>query len=191
MRQSGRGWTAEAVAVLALMAPCGAAAQENAEVRRDPQRLIVSIPDRKLALLDPAGRVLKTYDVAVGAAVSPTPTGTFEIVNRVPNPTYYHRGKVIRPGKANPVGTRWMGLSIKGFGIHGTNVPRSIGHAASHGCVRMRNSDVEELFDLVRTGDIVELRGERDEAVSQLFAAPDLIAAAKAAAEMSGAVSAE
>ncbi len=171
MRRIGTGRTAEAVAAMALFIPCGMAAQETAERRREPQRIIVSIPDRKLALVDSTGRVLKTYEVAVGAPVSPTPTGTFEVVNRVANPTYYHSGKLIPAGKGNPVGTRWMGLSKKSFGIHGTNVPRSIGRAASHGCVRLRNRDVEELFELVRTGDIVELRAERDEFISQLFAA--------------------
>jgi lipoprotein-anchoring transpeptidase ErfK/SrfK len=73
------------------------------------------------------------------------------------NPTYSHDGKVVKPGPSNPVGTRWMGLGYKGYGIHGTNHPESIGHAASHGCIRMRNHDVEELFELVRVGDEVEL----------------------------------
>ena len=80
-----------------------------------------------------ATKVAEKSNVAVGAAVSPSPTGAFKIVNRIPRPTYYHPGKVIGPGKSNPLGTRWLGLSIKGFGIHGTNVPRSIGRAASHG----------------------------------------------------------
>ena len=64
---------------------------------------------------------------------------------------------VIPPGKANPLGTRWIGLSRKGYGIHGTNNPRSIGRRASHGCIRMRNRDVEELFEMVAVGDRVEI----------------------------------
>jgi lipoprotein-anchoring transpeptidase ErfK/SrfK len=67
---------------------------------------------------------------------------------------------VVPPGKWNPLGTRWLGLSRKGYGIHGTNAPKSIGKAASHGCIRLRNSDIEELFDLVSVGDAVELVGE-------------------------------
>ena len=59
---------------------------------------------------------------------------------------------------------------MKGFGIHGTNVPRSIGKAASHGCIRLRNRDVEALFEMVSVGDWVEIRGERDEFVAQVFA---------------------
>ena len=54
-----------------------------------------------------------------------------------------------------------MGISAPGYGIHGTNVPASIGKNASHGCIRLRNSDIEQLFKLVEVGDQVELYGER------------------------------
>ena len=115
------------------------------------------------------GRVLKVYPVAVGAAVSPSPTGMLRIVNKVIGPTYYHKGNMIGPGKSNPLGDRWMGLNQKGYGIHGTNVPSSIGKAASHGCIRMGKHDVEELFSLVRVGDVVEIHGERDALVAGVF----------------------
>jgi lipoprotein-anchoring transpeptidase ErfK/SrfK len=131
--------------------------------------LIVSIPDRKLALTQD-GRVLRVYSVAVGAAVSPSPTGTLKIINKVPNPTYYHRGTVIAPGKSNPLGNRWIGLDAKGYGIHGTNVPSSIGKAASHGCIRLGKQDVEDLFNRVQVGDVVEIHGQRDQQVAQVFA---------------------
>ena len=132
------------------------------------RRIVVSIPDRKLALVE-NGKVVKVYGTAVGAPNTPSPTGTFQIVQRVPNPTWYHAGKVVGPGKNNPVGTRWIGLSEKGYGIHGTNAPGSIGHNVSHGCIRMRNRDVEELFGLVKIGDVVELHGEVDEVIAQIF----------------------
>ncbi len=143
----------------------------TAEALCDPapeRRIVVSIPDRKLALIE-NGRLVKTYRTAVGAPASPTPSGVYTIVQRIPNPTWYGPGKVVGPGKQNPIGTRWMGLSLAGYGIHGTNVPRSIGWRASHGCVRMRNSDVEDLFERVRVGDVVELHGERDERIAQIF----------------------
>jgi lipoprotein-anchoring transpeptidase ErfK/SrfK len=130
--------------------------------------VLISIPDRKLAVIED-GEVIATFPVAVGAAASPSPTGDFQIVNRVSNPTYYRPGTVIPSGKDNPVGTRWVGLSQKGYGIHGTNAPRSVGHAASHGCIRLRNRDVERLFAMVRTGDVVQIRGERDEQVAEVF----------------------
>ncbi len=132
------------------------------------RRNVVSIPDRTLAVIE-AGQVVKVYPVAVGAVVSTSPTGEFKIVNRVTNPGYYHAGKVIPPGKSNPLGNRWMGLSKKGYGIHGTNEPRSIGKAASHGCIRMAKADLEQLFNWARVGDAVEIRGERDSDVAQIF----------------------
>ncbi|MGB8012205.1 MAG: L,D-transpeptidase [Terriglobales bacterium] len=130
--------------------------------------VLVSIPDRKLALFE-NGKVLRIYRVAVGKTSTPSPVGQFKIVNRVSNPTYYHKGQVIGAGKGNPVGTRWMGLSAKGYGIHGTNQPNSIGKAASTGCIRMSKRDLEELFATVNVGDTVEIRAERDEQIAAVF----------------------
>ncbi|MEO7650260.1 MAG: L,D-transpeptidase [Bryobacteraceae bacterium] len=62
-----------------------------------------------------------------------------------------------------------MGLSRTGFGIHGTNNQKSVGHNVSHGCIRMRKADVEELFSLVKIGDEVEMAGERTSALAQIF----------------------
>ena len=83
---------------------------------------------------------------------TPSPEGVFTIANLVENPTWYGPTKVVAAGKGNPVGTRWMGLSAKGYGIHGTNAPRSIGKAASHGCIRMRNADILRLARLLPVG---------------------------------------
>ena|ERR1700722_20405597 len=120
------------------------------------RRLIVNIAARKIVLVED-GKVVKMYPVSVGKRSTPSPSGSFHIASHVAHPTYSHGGKVVKPGPSNPVGTRWMGLGYKGYGIHGTNQPESIGHAASHGCIRMRNHDVEELFALVRVGDEVDL----------------------------------
>ena len=153
----------------------------QAESAVTERRIVVSIPDCKLALMED-GRVVKTYSTAVGAPSSPTPSGTYKIVQRIPNPTWYGPNKkVVGPGKRNPVGTRWMGLSRKGYGIHGTNDPRSIGHNASHGCVRMRNRDVEDLFARVAVGDVVELHGERDADVARIFGGTEMAANALSA----------
>jgi hypothetical protein len=135
---------------------------------RSSRVVLVSIPDRKLAVIED-GNVIATFSIAVGATASPSPTGEFQIVSRVSNPTYYRRGTVIPSGKDNPVGTRWVGLSQKGYGIHGTNAPRSVGRAASHGCIRLRNRDMERLFTMLCVGDVVEIHGERDEQVAQVF----------------------
>lgn len=123
------------------------------------KRVIVSIRDRKLALLD-EGRLVKTYSIAVGAEESPSPTGEFKIVSKVTDPTYYRPGVVITPGPDNPLGNRWLGLDRAHLGIHGTNEPQSIGRAASHGCIRMSKRDVEELFSLAQVGDTVDISDE-------------------------------
>ncbi len=130
--------------------------------------VLISIPDRKLALLE-NGKAVRVYRIAVGKSSTPSPAGEFKIVNRVSNPTYYHKGQVIAAGKGNPIGTRWMGLSAKGYGIHGTNQPNSIGKAASTGCIRMSKRDLEELFALVDVGDKVQIRAERDEQIAAVF----------------------
>jgi lipoprotein-anchoring transpeptidase ErfK/SrfK len=164
-----------ALAGVMLMAVAEALAQDNNT--KPARRIIVSIPDRKLAVMED-GRVVRVFDTAVGAPKSPSPTGIFKIVNSIADPTWYSKGKVVGPGKCNPIGTRWLGLSVKGYGIHGTNVPSSIGRNVSHGCIRMRNRDVEELFQMVAVGDQVELHGERDAELTRIFGTPALVASA-------------
>lgn len=160
-----------ALLVLSLTLSATAACAQNSEDQskaHTERRIVVSIPDRKLALIE-NGRVVKLYDVAVGAPVSPSPTGEFQIAQRLENPTYYKPAIVIGPGVGNPLGTRWIGLSVKGFGIHGTDRPDSIGHNASHGCIRLRNRDIEDLFARVKVGDRVSLIAERSDEVAQIF----------------------
>jgi lipoprotein-anchoring transpeptidase ErfK/SrfK len=172
---------ARLVLAILMLGAARAHAQESGASAQAPQRqILVSLADRKLALIED-GQVLKVYPVAIGRTSAPSPTGTFKIINRVTDPTYYHKGEVIEPGPENPVGTRWIGLSQKGYGIHGTNAPRSIGKAASHGCIRMARKDLEELFSMVRAGDVVEIRGERDSETSEVFGtAPEPVVVATA-----------
>jgi lipoprotein-anchoring transpeptidase ErfK/SrfK len=134
--------------------------------------LLISVADRKLAVIE-HGAVKKIYPIAVGTRATPSPTGSFFIVDRVTDPTYYHPNLVVLPGPHNPLGTRWIGLSEKGYGIHGTNAPKSIGKAASHGCIRMARSDLEELFSQTRVGDKVLILGERDDLTAQVFGTSD------------------
>jgi lipoprotein-anchoring transpeptidase ErfK/SrfK len=107
----------------------------------------------------------RTFGVATGQAIYPTPRGEWHIVVKYKNPWWYPpvqddwaKGlKPVPPGPSNPLGTRWMGLSAPGVGIHGTNNPASIGYSASHGCVRMQVPDAEWLFDHVDIGTIVDI----------------------------------
>lgn len=100
---------------------------------------------------------IKTYSVATGKANS-TPTGEFIIKDKLVDPTWYKSGAVIEPGNsANHLGTRWLGFDMPGYGIHGTTEPHLIGKQVSHGCVRMRNEDVEELYDILPMGTKVAI----------------------------------
>jgi len=164
-----------ALAAASLWATAEALAQEN--LARPARRIVVSIPDRKLAVVE-GSRVVRVFETAVGAPCTPSPTGSFTIVARIPDPTWYGKGKVVPPGKSNPIGPRWLGLSKKGYGIHGTNNPASIGSSASHGCIRLRNSDIKELFELVSLGDEVDLIGERTPETGRIFGAPETVLAA-------------
>ncbi len=162
-----------ATVVAVLAAQAAAQTMTQTPVKRV---IVVSLEDRKLALVED-GQVKKVYSVAVGKPSTPSPIGTFSIERRVANPTYSHNGKVVAPGPNNPVGTRWMGLSIRGYGIHGTNEPHSIGKAASHGCIRMAKADLEELYPMVQVGDSVELVGQRNDETAKLFGAEPIPAA--------------
>jgi lipoprotein-anchoring transpeptidase ErfK/SrfK len=159
-------------AVLATHAMAQTAAKQQAAATvataAHQRTIVVSLEDHKLALVED-GHVVKVYTVAVGKPSTPSPVGTFTIERRVMNPTYSHDGRVVAPGPNNPVGTRWMGLSIHGYGIHGTNAPSSIGKAASHGCIRMGRADLEELYAQVQVGDTVELIGQPNEETAELF----------------------
>ncbi len=153
--------------------------QQSEAGEESKRRVVVSISDRKLAVIED-GRVIKIYPTAVGADATPSPTGLFKIVSRVKDPTWYGpHGKVVAPGKSNPLGDRWMGLSRKGYGIHGTNNQASIGHNVSHGCIRMRKADVEELFEILRVGDVVEMVAEPTGELAEIFGTPQLMAFAE------------
>lgn len=155
-----------ALSSVVLLAAVEALAQENRVLPK--RKIVVSIPDRKLAVVE-GDQVIRVFPTAVGADRSPSPVGSYRIIQRLVDPTWYTKGRIVLPGKSNPLGTRWLGLSVKGYGIHGTNSPASIGHNASHGCIRMRNRDVEQLFEMVAVGDAVELYNERTPELERIF----------------------
>lgn len=121
---------------------------EKLKISKTVFSIHVDKSDNRLELLAD-GEIWKTYPVATGRHNS-TPTGTFTIENKLVNPTWYKAGTAVPPSSPdNILGTRWLGFSLASFGIHGTTLPETIGTQASDGCVRMRNEDVEELYDLV------------------------------------------
>lgn len=101
--------------------------------------------------------VVKTYNVSTGANNS-TPVGIFNIVSKIVDPPWYSGGKAIPPGDPkNILGSRWMGLTAKSYGIHGTTDDNSIGAQVTQGCVRMHNKDAEELHDIIPVGTEVTI----------------------------------
>ncbi|MEH7445091.1 L,D-transpeptidase family protein [Bacillus sp. JJ1122] len=103
-----------------------------------PYYTTVSLKNRRLTLYR-SGQIVKTYPVGIGKMLTQTPVGEFVIVNREPNP-------------GGPYGVMWLSLSKRGYGIHGTNNPSSIGKEVSKGCIRMQNRDVLELARQVPNG---------------------------------------
>jgi lipoprotein-anchoring transpeptidase ErfK/SrfK len=104
-------------------------------------------------------RTVRRFAVATGQTIYPTPLGRFQIVVKWKNPWWYPPAspwakgeKPTPPGPGNPLGTRWMGLSAPGVGIHGTPQDGSIGYSLSHGCIRMHIPQAEWLFDHVDVG---------------------------------------
>lgn len=104
--------------------------------------------DRLTLTLFNGGEPFRQYPVAMGKYETPTPVGNWEIINKDANPP-------------DLVGTRWLGLNIPfgQYGIHGTYASHSIGSFASHGCIRMFNNDVEEVFPMVTNGTPVTIIG--------------------------------
>ncbi|GAA4846066.1 hypothetical protein GCM10023310_25040 [Paenibacillus vulneris] len=108
------------------------------------------------------GRPHYYFSVATGRRKDLTPVGEFHIVTKIVKP-YYVRKKIPGGHPQNPLGTRWLGLSVPGtggymYGIHGTNRPYSIGSHASSGCVRMHNRDVEWLYRHIPLGTKVIIK---------------------------------
>jgi hypothetical protein len=112
---------------------------------------------QNLLTLQNMNEVVKTYTVSTGAN-NCTPVGTFKIVNKIVDPTWYKAGAVVASGAPeNILGTRWMGLDLKSYGIHGTTEPKNLGKQVTAGCVRMANPEVEELYTIVPVGTEVTI----------------------------------
>ena len=128
--------------------------------------IIVSFHEFKVFLYNGA-KVEKTYRCAVGMKRYPTPVGTFKVVAKAKNPAWHNGGgdwaahmpAYMAPGRNNPLGTRALYLSAPGIRIHGipAREDRSIGHAASHGCIRLKNSDAVNIYPRVKVGTPVYL----------------------------------
>jgi lipoprotein-anchoring transpeptidase ErfK/SrfK len=112
--------------------------------------------------------LLAVYPASIESIEKPAPSGTFKVTSVTQNPTYHYdpayafkgvktkKPFTIKPGPNNPVGTVWIGLTAKGYGIHGTPDPGNVGKTASHGCIRLTNWDAETLAAMVSRGVAVD-----------------------------------
>lgn len=112
---------------------------------------------QNILILKSDEELIKTYVVSTGKNNS-TPVGNFKITTKLINPTWFKAGAVFPAGSPeNVLGSRWLGFDLPSYGIHGTTEPQSLGRQATQGCVRMLNSEVEELYTIVPVGTEVSI----------------------------------
>lgn len=124
--------------------------------------LVVNLTDRKVHLYN-GNDPIASYDIAIGRSGWETPVGEFQVTNMQVDPIWQNpfTGEIIDPGAENPLGSRWIGFWTDGeqqIGLHGTNQEDLIGQAVSHGCIRMREADVQALYEQVTPGMRVVVR---------------------------------
>ncbi len=131
--------------------------EKSLKINKTRFNILVDKSENILTLRKSDGEILKVYSVSTGKNFS-TPTGTFKIEEKDVSPTWYKDGAIIQPSsKEYELGSRWMGISAPGYGIHGTKDSTSIGKHITEGCVRMKNQDVEELYAIVPSGTEVTI----------------------------------
>lgn len=122
--------------------------------------IVVNLPSRTLEFYS-GSTLIKEYSVAIGKPSTVTPLGNFTVIYKEVDPAWYPPGKnyAVPSGPDNPLGYRWIGFAPL-YGIHGTNAPAYIGAAVSNGCIRMKEADVEEVFEAVSYGMPIRLTYE-------------------------------
>jgi lipoprotein-anchoring transpeptidase ErfK/SrfK len=140
----------------------------RAELRATVTRIEVDKQQRRLRAYDKDGRLVGVFPASIGSKDKPTPNGAFVVRRIARNPEWRYNPrfafkeiKATRPfriaaGPNNPLGTVWIGISARSYGIHGTPVPEEVGMANSHGCVRLTNWDAQALASMVKRGTKVE-----------------------------------
>lgn len=113
---------------------------------------ILVYKSQNILILKSDEEIIKTYIVSTGKNNS-TPVGTFKINSKLINPTWYRSGAVVPPGSPeNVLGSRWLGIDLPSYGLHGTIEPQKLGQQVTQGCVRLSNPDVEELYTIIPIG---------------------------------------
>ncbi len=128
--------------------------------------ILINIPEMRLYLFLKKVSMVKTFPIGIGVTDNFTPVGRFYIKNKRVSPTWHiplslreeHEGKKsIPPGPDNPLGSHWLGLSISGYGIHGTNSPWAVGRLVTHGCIRLYPEDILHLYPIIPIGTPVNI----------------------------------
>ncbi|MBE9182925.1 L,D-transpeptidase [Oculatella sp. LEGE 06141] len=132
------------------------------DVPAEEIRLVLKLRERRVYVYR-GDHVQSSYPVAVGRSGWETPTGSFEVMGMLQNPGWTNpfTGEVVEPGPENPLGERWIAFWTDGrnyIGFHGTPNRESVGRAASHGCVRMYNEHIRELYSMVQVGTTVTVQ---------------------------------
>jgi len=126
--------------------------------------IVINIAEMRLYFFLKYSSMVRTYPIGIGDQGWFSPEGSFRITEKRNKPTWYipeslqekYQMKVMPPGPDNPLGDYWLGLSIPGYGIHGTNFPWAIGRLVTHGCIRLYPEDIEKLFVVVKIKTPVE-----------------------------------
>jgi L,D-transpeptidase ErfK/SrfK len=128
--------------------------------------IVINIPEMRLYLFLKKISMVKTFPIGIGVTENFTPVGRFYIKEKRISPTWhipislrekYEGRKSIPPGPENPLGSHWMGLSVQGYGIHGTNFPWAVGRLVTHGCMRLYPEDILHLYSIVSVGTPVDI----------------------------------
>ena len=137
-------------------------------------RIEIDKSQRVLRAFNRSENLVGVYPATVGSREKPAPSGTFKVTSVTPNPTYRYNPDyafkgvkatkpfVINPGPNNPVGSVWIGLSAKSYGIHGTPNPSQVSKTESHGCIRLTNWDARRLAAMVGKGTTVDFSGSEN-----------------------------
>lgn len=132
-------------------------AHSKLKISKVKYKILIDKSQNLLTVLTEEGDIVKVYRVATGANNS-SPVGEFKVINRIKDPVWYTQGAIV-PAESpdNILGTRWLGISEPGYGIHGTVEPDSLGTQVTKGCIRMSNVEIEEVFSMIPIGTEVTI----------------------------------
>ena len=128
--------------------------------------ILINIPEMRLYYFFKKISMVKTFPIGIGVTENTTPIGRFYVKEKRVSPTWhiplslrekYGGKKSIPPGPENPLGSHWLGLSVRGYGIHGTNFPWAVGRLVTHGCIRLYPEDIIRLYPVVPIGTPVNI----------------------------------